>query len=161
MSVSNLKEHIKSHELHSNNIIKIKDKIANPITQFVTSEEIGSIDQVAAEFVSDDFGSKIFFHKDLSSKLQQLWNILQDIHNVDPNMVSECLTHTIEKRIPKSLSDSGKNEFMDSQLVILSIDITSEKVNTVTDLIFDQVKADANTNSLDALSIVVCCFLLL
>lgn len=69
----------------------IRSKIANPITQFVTSEEIRSIEQVADEFVSAGFGNKIFFHKDLSSKLQQLWKILQDIYNNDPNIVIRCI----------------------------------------------------------------------
>ena len=129
----------------------IRSKIANPITQFVTSEEIRSIEQVADEFVSAGFGNKIFFHKDLSSKLQQLWKILQDIYNNDPNIVIGCVMHIIEKKIPKTLGESGKYEFMDNSLVKCSR--TSKKINTVTDFIFDQVKSDANTHSLDVLSI--------
>ena len=50
--------------------------------------KLESIEQVADEFVSAGFGNKIFFHKDLSSKLQQLWEILQDIYNNDPNIVN-------------------------------------------------------------------------
>ena len=59
--------------------------------------------------------------------------------------------HIIEKKIHKTLGESGKYEFMDNSLAKCSR--TSKKINTVTDFIFDQVKSDANTHSLDVLSI--------
>ena len=73
-SVSNVNERIKNPEFHLNNLTKIKNKISNPITQFVTHEDIKSIDQVAVVFASQGFCNKVFIRKDLSTKLQQLWN---------------------------------------------------------------------------------------
>jgi hypothetical protein len=129
----------------------IRNKISDPITQFVTSEEIELIDQVAGEFVSADFCNKIFRNKDLSSKLQQLWNILQEIYSNDLARVIDCVVNIMEKRIPKTLSDNEKNEFRDNSLSKFSR--TSKKINTVTDFIFNQVKQDSLTKTLDVLSI--------
>ena len=46
-SISNVKERMKNPEFHSNKPIKIRDQISDPITQFVTREDIKPIDQVA------------------------------------------------------------------------------------------------------------------
>ena len=51
-SISNVKERMKNPEFHSNKPIKIRDQISDPITQFVTREDIKPIDQVAAGFAS-------------------------------------------------------------------------------------------------------------
>jgi hypothetical protein len=58
----------------------IKNKISNPVTESVTSHEITLINQVANEFVSIDFANKGFIHKNLSSKLSQLWHILNGLY---------------------------------------------------------------------------------
>ena len=150
-SVSNINERMKNPGFHSNKLVKIRDKISNPITQFVTREDIKSIDQVAAEFASRDFCNKVFIRKDLSNKLEQLWNMLDDIYNNDPTSIVECVTHVIEKRIPKTLKDNEKNDFRNKYL--MNFIGTSEKINTVTDFIFDQVKSDKETKTLHVLSI--------
>jgi hypothetical protein len=62
-SVSNVNERIKNPEFHLNNLTKIKNKISNPITQFVACEDI---DQVAAVFASQGFCNKVLIRKDLS-----------------------------------------------------------------------------------------------
>jgi hypothetical protein len=150
-SISNVKEYINTPFFHLHNLITIRNKISNPITEFVTSNEIKSIDLVANEFISPDFGRKIFRHKDLSGKLAQLWNILNDIRSADPTQVVECVISAVEKKIPQRLSETKKNEFRDNYLQKFLL--TSKKVNTVTDFIFEHVKSDMQTGSLDVLSI--------
>jgi hypothetical protein len=49
------------------------------------------IDQVANEFLSMDFANKAFIHKDLSSKLNQLWDILNELYSNNPGSVVECI----------------------------------------------------------------------
>jgi len=44
-SVSNTKEYLKIPDMHLHNLIMIKNKISNPITEFVTSQDITLIDQ--------------------------------------------------------------------------------------------------------------------
>lgn len=65
-------------DLHIGNLISVRNKISNPVTEFITQSEIDSIDQVAREFFSADFCNKIFRLKALSIKLHQLWDIFDD-----------------------------------------------------------------------------------
>lgn len=65
----------------------IGNKISNTVTEFVTQEEIDSIDQVAHEFFLYVFLTISLYEKDLSSKLQRLWNILDDMYSDSPERV--------------------------------------------------------------------------
>jgi hypothetical protein len=150
-SVSNTRQQINNSDFHTRNLVIIRNKISNPVTEFVTQKEIDSIDQVAHEFFSADFCNNIFRRKDLSSKLQRLWNVLDDIYTNSPGRVVDCITHLIEKKIPKKLSESEKNEFWANSLI--KFIGTSKKINTVTDFIFNQVKNDYQSHTLDVLSI--------
>jgi hypothetical protein len=96
-SVSNTKEYLKKPDFHLHNLTTIKNKISNPITEFVTSHEIMLIDQAANEFVSADFANKVLINKNLSSKLNQLWDILNDLYSNNPDSVVECVINTREK----------------------------------------------------------------
>jgi hypothetical protein len=129
----------------------IRNKISNPVTEFITQVEIDSIDQAAQEFFSVGFCNKIFRRKDLSSKLQRLWKVLDDIYTNNPERVVVCLTHLIEKKIPKKLGQSEKDEFWTNSLT--KFVGTSKRANTVTDFIFHQVRNGYQSHSLDVLTI--------
>ena len=150
-SISNTRKYINNPDFHTSNLVMIRNKISNPVTEFVTQEEIDSVDQVANQFFSVVFGDKIFIRKDLSSKLQQLWNILDDIYSNNPACVVECVTNIIEKKIPTKLTENEKNEFWANSLS--KFIGNSKKINTVTDFIFDQVRDDRHAHTLDVLSI--------
>ena len=150
-SISNTRQYINNPDFHTSNLVMIRNKLSNPVTEFVTQEEIDSIDQVAYEFFSVGICNNIFIRKDLSSKLQRLWNVLDDMYSNNPERIVECVTSIIEKKIPKKLTDDEKNEFWENSLS--KFIGTSKKINTVTDFIFDQVRNDRYTHTLDVLSI--------
>jgi hypothetical protein len=91
-SISNTRQYINNPDFHTSNLVMIRNKISNPVTEFVTQEEIDSVDQVAHEFFSIGICNNIFIRKDLSSKLQRLWNVLDDMYSNNPERVVECVT---------------------------------------------------------------------
>jgi hypothetical protein len=93
----------------------------------------------------------MFVEKSIGGKLRQLWNILQEIYTNDPNSVVDCVTNLVDKKLPKGLTEYEKKQLRDRSLA--KFIRTSKKVNTVTDFIFDQIKADNQAQSLDVLSI--------
>jgi hypothetical protein len=150
-TVSNIKERISNATYHLSNLIDIKNKISNPITVFMTDKELQAIDLLAAEFFARDFNEKVFLQIDFSNKLQQLWNILDDIYVHDPYDIVVCVTRIIDKRIPQGITESEKAKFTDD--ILVKFIRTSKKVNTVTDFIFDHIKDDRQNHRLDVLSI--------
>jgi hypothetical protein len=150
-SVSSYRQLIHNSEVQIRKLITIRNKISNPVTELITQEEIDSIDRVTHGFFSAGFCDKIFRQKDLSGKLQRLWGVLDDIYISNPWLVVDCVTHLIEKKVPKKLGEKEKNEFWVNSLT--KFIGTSKRVNTVTDFIFTHIQNDVQAHTLDVLSI--------
>jgi hypothetical protein len=134
------------------NLNSIRKKISDPNNAIVTSRDMETIDEIAQKFFSQNLVKRVFRRHDaITSKLERLWAILQQIYEHDPNRVVECVTNMIEKKIPENLPEAEKKEFRNSQLSKFLG--ASKKVNILTDYIFEDVKRDRDEHKLDALSI--------
>lgn len=152
VSVSNLRNHFNNSLYHINNLNSIRGKISDPNGKIVTPKDIEMINSIAREFFSKILALRVFQrHEVLSTKLEKLWIILQEIYEHDPYRVVECVVSLVEKKISKRLDSDEKIKFRNNQ--IKKFLTTSKKVNTVTDLIFEHVKKDFQENKIDVLSI--------
>jgi hypothetical protein len=152
ISVSNLRNHFNNSLYHINNLNSIRGKISDPNGKIVTPKDIEMINSIAREFFSKILALRVFQrHEVLSTKLEKLWVILQEIYEHDPYRVVECVVSLVEKKISKRLDSDEKIKFRNNQ--IRKFLTTSKKANTVTDLIFEHVKKDLQENKIDVLSI--------
>jgi hypothetical protein len=150
-SISDLKDYINNFSYHMDNLNSINEKISSN-TMVVTPEDIQKIDEATREFFSKDLAKKFFRqHEYLPDKLERLWNILQEIYEYDPNQVVRCVVNMLEKRIPKNMTPDEKIVFRNR--LFSKFLGTSNRVNSLTDLIIADVKTDLEGNKLDALSI--------
>jgi hypothetical protein len=74
--------------------------------------------------------------------------MLQEIYEYDPNSIVDCVINLIQKRISNKLNEYERKEFRYEYLS--KFVITSKKVNTITDLIFNQLKDDTRKRNLDS-----------
>jgi RNAse (barnase) inhibitor barstar len=150
-TVSNISQRIKNSSLYSRNLNALLDKISNPITELLTNKDLETIDMLAQEFFTKDFSNKVFLQRDMSNKLLQLWKILNEIYDYNPAKVVDCVNRILDKKMPMKLSETEKAEL--SNHLLSKFFGTSKRVNAITDFIFDHVKHDRETHSLDVLSI--------
>lgn len=149
-SITNLNKYINS-KLLIRDIDNLLLKIQNPITEFVTINEINSLNNIVHEFTSDSFNKSYFINNNFCNKLTNLWSLLEGIYIINPAEMVNCINNLTEKRVPPKFNNFEKNKFV--------IEMTDKfiqktrKINNVSDFIFDQVKYDKEHHQLDVLSI--------
>jgi hypothetical protein len=150
-TTNNVKQYINNSYSYSEQFLLLLNKIKSPITKFVSEDEIRIIDKFATEFISVDFNKRGFKTKNYSAKLLQMWSLFNDIYSKDPAEVPYCITHVMDKRIPKTLTEYEKTKFLNE--LVSKFSRKAENVNHITDLIFNEVKHDYETKNLNVLSI--------
>ncbi|MGC1131522.1 MAG: hypothetical protein WA941_01765 [Nitrososphaeraceae archaeon] len=151
-SISNLKDYINNSSYHVDNLKTIKENISTSKTKIVEPEDFEKIDNATRDLFSKTLAKRCFRqHENLSDKLETLWNILQEIYENDPTQVVVCVVNMIEKKIPNNLTPDEKIKFRND---LLSKFLgTSNKVNIVTDSIFNGIKKDLENKRYDELTI--------
>ena len=149
-SIINLNKYINSNLL-IRDIDNLILKIQNPITEFVTINEINSLNNIVHEFISDSFNKSYFINNNFSNKLTNLWRLLEEIYLINPAEMVNCINNLTEKHVPPKFNNFEKNKF----IIEMTDKFTQKtrKINNVSDFIFDQVKYDKEHHQLDVLSI--------
>jgi len=146
----NLKQFINNPDFYLREFSTLFNKINNPITEFVSDNEIKIIDKFAEEFVTPEFNNRYFRSRNFSDKLEQTWNILNIMYNKSPFEIVYCVTQIIDKKIPKNLTNQEKKF---TKELVSKFGRKAKNVNDVTDLIFNQVRHDYQNNDKDVLTI--------
>ena len=149
-SIINLNRYINSNVLIQD-VDSLLQKIQNPITEFVTLDEIDSLNRIVDEFTLDSFTHSYFKNRNFSVKLRKLWSLLEEIYIINPAEMVNCVNNLTEKRVPANFSNIEKNKFI-NEMTNKFIQKT-RKTNIVSDFLFDQVKYDKEHHQLDVLSI--------
>ena len=124
-SVLNLEKYLNNPNYYIDNFMLLLNKL----NHHITDNDIAVIDEFAQELI---LKKNYFGYMDFSKKLTELWKLLNEIYQADPNKVVECVTYIIDKRIPRNLVGKEKEEFM-TKLTFKFIGKT-KKVNSGADM---------------------------
>lgn len=149
-SIINLDKYLKS-DLLIKDVDILLQKIQNPITDFVTIDEINSLNRIVDEFTLDSFNKSYLINKSFSVKLKKLWKLLDTIFNRNPSEMVNCVNNLTEKRILSNINNIEKNKFIieNTNKFIQK----SRKVNNVSNFIFEEIRMNRANHQLNVLSI--------